>query len=95
MQKAIFFYFVFINLAAFIVYSFDKYRSVKGNSRISEKELHTFSMLGGFLGASLSMAFFRHKISKTSFLIKHILIMIVWIVLVVYYFSEINRLNFL
>ena len=95
MQKVILFYFIFINITAFIIYSFDKFRSVKGYSRISEKELHTFSILGGFLGASLSMALFRHKISKTSFLIKHILIMLVWITVVAYYFTEINQLNFL
>ena len=95
MQKAILIYFIFVNIAAFVVYTFDKYRSRVGSSRISEKELHTFSMIGGFLGASLSMALFKHKISKPSFLIKHILIMIVWIAAVLYYFLEINQLNFL
>ena len=95
MQKAILIYFIFVNVAAFVVYTFDKYRSRVGSSRISEKELHTFSMIGGFLGASLSMALFKHKISKPSFLIKHILIMIVWIAAVLYYFLEINQLNFL
>lgn len=95
MQKFIAVYFIFINVAAFVVFSFDKYRSRIGASRISEKELHTFSLLGGFLGASLSMALFRHKVSKPSFLIKHILIMFVWIGSVVYYFTEINPLNFL
>jgi len=94
-QKAILIYFIFVNVAAFVVYTFDKYRSRVGSSRISEKELHTFSMIGGFLGASLSMALFKHKISKPSFLIKHILIMIVWIAAVLYYFLEINQLNFL
>ncbi len=84
-----------MNVAAFVVFSFDKYRSRVGSSRISEKELHVFSLLGGFLGASLSMALFRHKISKSSFLIKHILIMLVWIGAVSYYFIEINPLNFL
>ena len=95
MQKFIAVYFIFINIAAFVVFTFDKYRSRVGASRISEKELHTFSLLGGFLGASLSMALFRHKVSKPSFLIKHILIMIVWIVAIVYYFFELNVLNFL
>ena len=95
MQKAIFIYFIFVNIAAFVVYSFDKYRSRVGASRISEKELHTFSLIGGFLGATLSMALFRHKTSKTSFLIKHIVIMFLWIVGISYYFLELNELNFL
>ena len=94
-QKFLVIYFIFINIAAFVVFSFDKYRSRVGASRISEKELHTFSLLGGFLGASLSMALFRHKTSKNSFLIKHIFIMILWIGAVLYYFTEINPLNFL
>jgi len=94
-QKAILIYFIFVNVAAFVVFTFDKFRSRVGSKRVSEMELHTFSMIGGFLGASLSMALFRHKISKNSFLIKHILIIVVWIILVSYYFLEFNELNFL
>jgi uncharacterized membrane protein YsdA (DUF1294 family) len=95
MQKIILIYFIFINVAAFIVYTFDKFRSRIGASRISEKELHTFSLLGGFLGAALSMFMFSHKTSKNSFLIKYILIVLVWIVASVYYFTQVNELNFL
>ena len=94
-QKVILFYFLFVNAAAFLVYAFDKYRSVKGNSRISERELHAFSMIGGFLGATLSMALFKHKTNKSTFLLKHILIILVWIAGSVYYFTQINELNFL
>ena len=94
-QKAILIYIIFVNIAAFVVYTFDKYRSRVGASRISEKELYTFSLIGGFLGASLSMALFKHKTSKTSFLVKHILIMFVWIVGISYYFLELNELNFI
>ena len=95
MQKAILIYFLFVNTAAFIVYAFDKYRAIKGGRRVSETELHTFSMIGGFLGATLSMALFRHKVSKVSFLVKHIVIILIWIVGTVYYFTELNELNFL
>ena len=95
MQKAILIYFVFVNVAAFVVYTFDKFRARINASRISEKELFTFSIIGGFLGASLSMVLFSHKVSKTSFLLKHILIMLVWIVGISYYFLELNELNFL
>jgi len=94
-QKAILIYFIFVNVAAFVVYTFDKFRARINASRISEKELFTFSIIGGFLGASLSMVLFSHKVSKTSFLLKHILIMLVWIVGISYYFLELNELNFL
>jgi len=94
-QKAILIYFVFVNLAAFIVYGFDKLRSRKGAQRVSERELFTFSLIGGFLGATLAMALFKHKTSKTSFLLKHIAIMLIWIIGIVYYFLELNELNFL
>ena len=95
MEKAILIYIIFVNIAAFVVYTFDKYRSRVGASRISEKELHTFSLIGGFLGATLSMALFRHKTSKVSFLLKHIAIMLVWIIGVVYYFFVLNEFNFI
>jgi uncharacterized membrane protein YsdA (DUF1294 family) len=94
-QKAILIYIIFVNVAAFVVYTLDKHKSRIGASRISERELHTFSLIGGFLGASLSMALFRHKTSKVSFLLKHIVIIIVWIVGIVYYFLELNKLNFI
>ena len=95
MQKVIFIYVIFINIAAFVVYSIDKARAKAGASRISERELFTFSLLGGFLGATLSMALFHHKISKNSFLLKHILILVIWISLLVYYFGFFNQLNFI
>jgi uncharacterized membrane protein YsdA (DUF1294 family) len=95
MERVIFAYFIFINIATFLVYAFDKFRSRAGVSRISERELHTFSLLGGFLGAALSMALLHHKTSKPSFLIRYICIVLIWILGCVYYFTQINKLNFL
>jgi len=89
MYEVIFALFIFINFVTFFVYSVDKWFAIKQKQRISERELHTFALLGGFLGATLSMAIFRHKSSKSSFLIKHILIMLVWIVSIIYYFKQI------
>jgi len=94
-QKVLFAYFVFINLAAFILYWVDKIFSKSSKRRISETELHTFALLGGFLGATLSMYIFRHKVSKSSFLIKHILIIILWIAAIVYYFTVFDEINFI
>lgn len=95
MQKVLFFIFLFINILSFLIYTFDKFRSTKNKWRISERELHTFSLLGGFLGSSLAMALFHHKTAKSSFLIKHILIILLWIIALVYYFTQIDILNFL
>ena len=95
MQKIILAYFIFINIAAFIVYWIDKLLAKSSKRRISEKELHTFALLGGFLGATLSMYIFRHKVSKSSFLIVHIVIILLWIAALVYYFFDLNRLTFM
>ena len=84
MQLVILSYFIFVNLLAFFVYWVDKVKSEKSSWRISELELHVFSLLGGFFGASLSMYLFRHKTSKSSFLVKHIVIVLVWIVALAY-----------
>ncbi len=89
MHEVILVLFIFINFVTFFVYSVDKWFAIKQKQRISERELHTFALLGGFLGATLSMAIFKHKISKSSFLLKHIFIMLVWIVAIVYYFKAI------
>jgi uncharacterized membrane protein YsdA (DUF1294 family) len=95
MERVIFFYFLFINLVTFFIYGYDKFVSQHTKKRrISEKELHTFAIIGGFLGATLAMAFFHHKISKRSFLLKHIAILFLWIALIIYYFTQLNTLNF-
>jgi len=95
MQKIIFAYFIFINLAAFVLYWVDKLFAKSSKRRISETELHTFALLGGFLGATLSMYLFRHKINKSSFLIKHIVIILLWIGALSYYFLFIDEINFI
>ena len=70
MERIIFFYFLFINGVTFLIYGYDKWvAKFSSKRRISEKELHTFSIIGGFLGATLAMALFHHKIAKSSFLI--------------------------
>jgi len=63
--------------------------------RISERELHTLSLFGGFVGASFGIYFFQHKSAKASFLIKHIVIILGWVAYAIYYFFYLNPLNFL
>ena len=95
MERVIFAYFIFINVAAFVLYWVDKLLAKSSKRRISETELHTFALLGGFLGATLSMYIFRHKTSKSSFLIKHIIIIIIWIAALSYYFLVFDELSFI
>jgi uncharacterized membrane protein YsdA (DUF1294 family) len=91
MQKVILFYFIFINILTFIIYAYDKFISQKSKSRrVSEKELHTFAIIGGFLGATLAMALFHHKISQRAFMVKHIIILIVWIAAIIYFLTQLN-----
>jgi uncharacterized membrane protein YsdA (DUF1294 family) len=94
-QKFLLLYLVFINIAAFILFTFDKYRSRVGARRVSEKNLHTMTLLGGFVGATLSMFLFRHKIKKLSFILKHIFIILLWVGGVFAYYTYADKINFL
>lgn len=89
MQEVILAYFFFINILSFIVYALDKHKALKNKQRVSELELHIFALIGGFFGATLAMALFSHKVSKNSFLLKHILIILIWIAAFLYYFRGI------
>ena len=67
-------YFLLINIAAFAVAGYDKYLAVNGKFRIAEKTLFTLAVFGGSVGLLLAMFIFRHKISKTSFVVKFLII---------------------
>ena len=54
-------YWVVINLIGFIVMGVDKKRAVRRVWRISEASLFGIALLGGALGCTLGMQFFRHK----------------------------------
>jgi len=95
MQKLILWYFLFINIISFFIFALDKLKAKMGKRRVSEKTLHTLSFLGGFVGSSLSMSIFSHKISKKSFLTKHIFIVLIWIISIVVYFTKFDEMNFL
>ena len=95
MQKFLLLYLIFINIAAFILFTFDKYRSRVGARRVSERRLHQLSFFGGFIGSTLSMFFFRHKIKKFSFMLKHLIIITLWCGALFYYFNYVDEINFL
>ena len=78
-------YFILINIFTFILYSFDKLQAMrveKNISRVSELRLLFFTFVGGTVGSILAMLIFRHKIKKTSFLWKFILVCILQIVFI-------------
>lgn len=56
-----------MSLATFLAYGWDKRRARLGGSRVPEKTLHSFELLGGWPGALLGMRVFRHKTQKRSF----------------------------
>ena len=65
--KSIIFYYVVVNLVAFIMYGIDKNRAIKKEWRISEKSLILVSVAGGAFGALLGMHVFRHKTRHIKF----------------------------
>ena len=54
-------YFVIINLAGIFVMWSDKRKAKKGAWRIKESTLFAVALLGGALGTTLGMYWFRHK----------------------------------
>ncbi len=78
-------YLIIINLFAFLLYGFDKIQSIKqlkDLKRISELNLLLSSFVGGSFGSFLAMLLFRHKIKKTSFIFKFIVVIIIQVSIV-------------
>jgi uncharacterized membrane protein YsdA (DUF1294 family) len=95
MQKLLAYYLVGINIFTYVMFWYDKFQAKRQGQRISERELHILSALGGFLGGSFAMYTLRHKTAKKDFLTKHILIILGWLTYGAYYFFYLNPLNFL
>ena len=55
------------NLAVFLLYGYDKLKSLRGAWRIREKTLFLYAAFFGGAGALLGMWLFRHKIRKPFF----------------------------
>ena len=77
-------YILSINVVTFIIFGIDKRKARNNHSRISEKALLNYCLLGGGVGALLAMEYFRHKTQKWSFLLKYYVIIILWLFLVIY-----------
>jgi uncharacterized membrane protein YsdA (DUF1294 family) len=75
-------YFFVVNSIAFILAGYDKYLAIKHKRRIPENTLFTIAFFGGSIGLLLAMLLFRHKTSKSYFIIKFGIIFILQILLV-------------
>ena len=62
-------YFVLINLLTMALYGSDKHRARRSEQRISEAALLAIALLGGALGAGVSMLLFRHKTRHVKFVL--------------------------
>ena len=64
----LFYLFLSLNIVAFVLIGYDKFLAKNHKSRISEKTLLTFVLIGGTIGSGIAMLFFRHKTAKESYL---------------------------
>ncbi|MFH7011609.1 DUF1294 domain-containing protein [Flavobacterium sp. FlaQc-52] len=78
-MKVLLLYFLIVNSLTFLIAGYDKYLAIKNKSRISENTLFTMALIGGSVGLLLAMILFRHKTSKTSFIVKFLIIILLQI----------------
>ena len=58
---ALLLYLAAMNIAAFLLYGIDKWKSCHAKWRVTEARLLTVALLGGSLGAFLGMKIWHHK----------------------------------
>lgn len=85
-MKVLLLYFLIINIAVFILAGYDKYQARKNKQRIPENTLFLLEGIGGTLGLLLAMLLFRHKTSKSSFILKFSAIVFIQILIIVLLF---------
>ena len=78
-------YFLFINILVFIFAGYDKSQARKNNRRVPEKTLFLMALTGGSPGLLTAMLLFRHKTSKTSFIMKFAVILLIQVALILAY----------
>ena len=77
-------YLLLINLAGIFIMWLDKRKAKKGAWRIKEKTLFLVALLGGSLGTTLGMYWFRHKTKHWYFKFGFPVILIAETVLIVW-----------
>jgi uncharacterized membrane protein YsdA (DUF1294 family) len=75
-----------VNLITIICFGYDKWAAPTSMTRVPESVLLLLTLFGGTFGALLGMTIFRHKVSKSEFKTKFILVLIVQAVLIAVYY---------
>ncbi len=83
-----YFYIVVINILTFIVYWLDKRKSRHQKRRIRTNMLLGLAMIGGSLGALLSMYSVRHKTQNPKFVFGIPIILVAHIILLIFLFNQ-------
>ena len=81
-MKILLIYFLIVNGFTFLITGYDKYLAIKNKRRIAEKTLFAFALFGGSAGLLLAMLIFKHKTSKSSFIMKFCGIFLIQIMVV-------------
>jgi len=84
MADLLLYYFVGINVLAFILYGIDKWKAKRNRWRISEATLLLLAVVGGSLGAMLGMRVWHHKTMHKKFRYGLPLILVVQLAAVFY-----------
>ena len=78
-------YYISMGILTFFIYSADKDYAKEGRWRISEKNLHILSIIGGWTGALIAQNKLRHKSSKSSFQIIFLFTVLLNLILLFYF----------
>lgn len=89
--KGFIYYFVIINIYAFIVMGYDKIKAKLKKYRITERYLMTLAFMGGSFGVLIAMLLFRHKIRTKKFFIGVPFIIVLHLILVFYVVSFLDK----
>ena len=81
-MKILLIYFLIVNGFTFLIAGYDKYLAGKNKRRIAEKMLFALCLFGGSAGLLLAMLIFKHKTSKSSFIVKFSAIFLIQIMVV-------------
>ena len=80
-MEPILFYLLIINLITLFVWGYDKKMAKKNSKRISEKSLLWLIFFGGLFGGIIGILVFRHKVSKSTFLLKFLVVGILQLII--------------
>ena len=60
-------YLLVVNIVGFLIMGIDKQKARKGAYRISEVKLWLIAVIGGAVGSTIAMYYFRHKTKHNHF----------------------------